>query len=479
MKKDISLAEYYNIPIEKFAELGVLNPDLKQNTNMFIDPVLLKDSQYEIFSKIAHTKYKKFFEKLYEEVKTYINLPAPVKENSRHNLIRKLKAKGIPGLCLGYSNSGNKDNGIGNKNASRILDKAEELFSLNIEENPAIFSVVYMLTEKIGPDYISDMTAQIILDEIREFTQEIAPKLGLPVQSFSKYKLPKHPYIKQPVLLLPEDILNLLPIDVDIKDVYSGYHPNEEIRDRVNEYIGNIFRDYNKKKNKKKLQDNLFEYFVKNPNVLDDFLKYAKKRKSLHYNFSKDEKGFYFAQNFRNTFDLGKMEIENLSLLEIVHETIMRFKDKIDNNNDIKRNLLWVNGKPRAEKAWQQAFHLTIFQKLEDADFDVVAEYQTGSGPVDFNLTRGSKCRIFIEIKLSNNNPLKGLEVQLEKYKKCVQNKKAYLICFNLEEDNQKYQKLESDLKNRAKELKLDTEIIIIDGRIKPSASNLKLDFDI
>ena len=52
MKKNISLAEYYKIPIEKFEELGVLNPNLKQNTNMFIDPALLKDCQYEIFSKI-------------------------------------------------------------------------------------------------------------------------------------------------------------------------------------------------------------------------------------------------------------------------------------------------------------------------------------------------------------------------------------------------------------------------------------------
>lgn len=475
MEKDLSLAEYYNIPLEKFAELGVLNPNLVQNTNMFIDPVLLKDSQYEIFSKTAHKKYREYFEKLYENVKTYINLPQKVKKNSTNTLIRKLKAKGIPGLCLGYSSSGNKDNGIGNKNASKILDRAEELFSLDIDENPGIFSVVYMLTEKIGPDYISDMTAQIILDEIKEFTQEIAPKLGLPIQNFSKYKLPKHPYMEESVLLLPEDILNLLPIDVDMKDVYMGYRPNEEIRDKVNEYISDIFKDYHKKK-RKDVQNNLTKFFKENTNVLNDFVTYAMKRNSSHYDFNNDKYGFYFPQKFRKMFDLG--EIASVSPLEIVHETIMRFKEKIDNNNDIKRNLLWVNGKPKVEKAWQQAFHLTIFQKLEDADFDVVPEYQTGSGPVDFNLTKGSKCRVFIEIKLSKNDPLKGLELQLEKYKKCIQNKKAYFICFNLEEDNQKYQKLEVDLKNKAKELNLDTEIIVIDGRINPSASNLRLNFD-
>ena len=71
MKKNISLAEYYKIPIEKFEELGILNPNLKQNTNMFIDHVLLKDSKYKIFSNKAYKKYIKFFENLYDQMKTY------------------------------------------------------------------------------------------------------------------------------------------------------------------------------------------------------------------------------------------------------------------------------------------------------------------------------------------------------------------------------------------------------------------------
>ena len=63
-------------------------------------------------------------------------------------------------------------------------------------------------------------------------------------------------------------------------------------------------------------------------------------------------------------------------------------------------NLLWINNKPRNEKCWQQSFHLSIFQKLEDAGLDIGAEYQTGSGPIDFCISKGAKCRILIEIKL-------------------------------------------------------------------------------
>lgn len=477
MIKDISLAEYYDIPINTFAELGILNPILNRNTNMFIDPILLKDSRYELFNKQAYNEYKKYFEDLFTIIKTYINLPYQIKEKSKTNIIRKLKAKEIPTLCLGYSVTGKTGNGIGNEGAKRILEKAEELFSLDIN-NPAIFSVVYLLTDKIGPDYISDMTAQIILPQIQEFTQEMAPLLGLELQKFGKYNLPKHPYLNGALLLLPEDIISPLPIDVDIEDVYNGYHPNEEIRDRVNEYIANIFRDYNEKRNKKDLRDNLTEYFTRNLDVLNDFTEYVSKRKAEPYNFDEDKKGYYFAQRFKNIFNFDEINVKNLSLIEIVDETIKRFKNKIDNDNDIKRNLLWCENRPRNEKAWQQAFHLTIFQKLEDANIDISPEAQTGSGPIDFKLSKGNDCRILIEIKLSKNNPLKGLELQLEKYKECVGNKKAYFICFNLEQDNQKYQKLVTDLNNKKIELNLNTEIIIIDGRINPSASNLTLNFD-
>ena len=66
-------------------------------------------------------------------------------------------------------------------------------------------------------------------------------------------------------------------------------------------------------------------------------------------------------------FNFDEIDIKGLGILDVIDETIKRFKDKIDNNNDVKRNLLWMDNKPRNEKGWQQAFHLSIFQKLEDA----------------------------------------------------------------------------------------------------------------
>lgn len=475
MKKKISLAEYYNIPLEKFEEYGILNPNLNKNTKMFIDPVLLKDSKYKLFSNKAYNTYVKKFEDLYIEMKAYIKLPDNLKLKAQKNIINKLTFRGIPYLCLGYSESGDRDKGIGKECARKILANAEELFSLDIDNNPAIFSIVYLLTEKIGPDYISDMTSQIIIEEIKEFTQVMSPKLGLITYKFKgeKYELPKHPYLNSPLLLLPEDILNTLPIDVDIDDIYNGYRPNNEIRDEVSLFIGDIFRKYHEKSNKDILKYNLKVSFKNNPKFLKDFVNYVTNRKSKPYDFKTDKDGFYFLSRFRKEFNLNDVNVESLEILDAIDKIIKKFKDKIDNNNDIKRNLLWINEKPRKEKTWQQAFHLAIFQKLEDVDLDIVPEYQTGSGPIDFTITKGSNTRILIEIKLSKNNPIKGLESQLEEYKKCVGHVKAYFICFNLEKDNDKYNKLSADLNKKKKELGLDTEIIIIDGRINPSASNL------
>ena len=76
-------------------------------------------------------------------------------------------------------------------------------------------------------------------------------------------------------------------------------------------------------------------------------------------------------------------------------------------------------------------------------------------------------------MKLSSNpNAIKGLEKQLEIYKKCsVPVTKAYYIYVDLEKDIKKSDKRKQNLLNRKKELELDSEIVFIDGKVKPSAS--------
>ncbi len=112
---------------------------------------------------------------------------------------------------------------------------------------------------------------------------------------------------------------------------------------------------------------------------------------------------------------------------------------------------------------------------MSQNNINVEKERETGSGPVDFCFSNGSKLRVLIEFKLSTNSPIKGLTKQLEKYKDCTDNVKvAYFICINVHKEKQT-QKIVVELNEAKKKLHLDTNIIVIDGHINPSASNLRL----
>lgn len=472
-KRIITLAEYYNIPVKKFQELGILNPNLTVNSNLFIDPVCLKDSKFTIFNSDAKLAYEKYYENLYSDFKTYVNLEGKAKELAKATLIKKLESKEVENTCLGYTNSHKGGRGVGPKLAEKMLDNAEIIFSQGID-NSAIFRLVFLLTKDIGPDYISDIATNAILPHIYHFTAEMAPQLDLPLKEYKKYgkilMLPEHPYISAPVLLLPEDILNNLPLDVNLDDAFGGYSPSEEIRLKVGEYIGSIFEQCSKKSER---QEHLFEYFAKHDDLIEDFLDYIMKRKSSSYDFKNDPKGVYLEVVLRQLFRFDLFQKSCKIPIEVIDEIINNFKKLIDNNNDIKRNALYVKGLRRPEKCWQAAFHLFISEIMRINKIETEPESQTGSGPVDFKLSNSGE-RVLIELKLSDHKKLMaGLTEQLEKYKECTEPVKAYFICFDVEKDFQSSQRKQAKLIQAKKDLGLDTEIIWIDGRIKPSGSKL------
>ena len=167
-------------------------------------------------------------------------------------------------------------------------------------------------------------------------------------------------------------------------------------------------------------------------------------------------------------------KIETKNNLEIIEYIIKRFEKFLANNNKLKRELLWENETQyKPETAWQQVFHAYIYEYLGQNNINIEQERETGSGPIDFCFSQGSKLRVLIEFKLSKNNPIKGLTKQLEKYKECTDNvKAAYFICINVHKEKQT-QRIVAELNEAKKKLNLDTNIIVIDGHINPSASNL------
>ena len=478
--KLISLSEHFKIPAEKFDDKGLLNPTVNSDVKLFIDPILLKTSQYNIFKNVARKKYEQFFIDLKAKALLILKLPVKLKEQAIKNTINSICAKEIIGVCLGYSKESNKGSGVGPEVAGKILDSAISIFGLGFED-PSVFSVLHILEDKIGPDYISDLTAKIIQEELCIFTQKMAIELNIPTEkqiiyNEALYKLPKHPFYDTPIFLLPQDILSELPIDSNFNKVLGTYaRTPQEIKTAINEDIANIYSEcaINTVSEVKK---HLRDYVYSRPQALQELLSCFLSITPEAYDFSKDKLGINLAAIFETILDISpyKINIEEHKL-NVIDKLIKDFKFLLDNNNDVKRVFCWAGEKHKHEIAWQAAFHLFIYKILEQNKIDLSPEHQTGSGPIDFKFSYTASFRVLIEIKLSSNpNYIDGLIKQTEKYKQCTENtKKSYFIFINVDKEEQKWLEKVNRLNQKKKELDIDTEIVFIDGRINPSASNL------
>ena len=482
MKKHLlSFADYLKISPKKFSEIGVLNPLISKDIQLFIDPRLLKRSKYEIFKNNAVNTFDNFYKDIARLIKAYLKISdEKIRYKAREKIINKLVAKEPIGLGLGYSRAGTKGQGVGKHNAEILFKNALDIYTCVPDIGEEAFSLLNLLSEGIGADYIGDITANIIWEELAQFTEIIAKKISIPVQSFlikeKEFMLPKHPNStsknKYPLILVPRDVLSDLPRDVDMYEVLEGYiDKNQKIRNDVNEKILEILKQEHKDKNEKQAQ--IFEIFKEDSELTTLLAQYMKSLEGNKYNFEKDPKGFAIRDKLLDYLKDLDLRIDITDNLEIIEYIIRRFEKFINNNNKIKRELLWEDSKYKPESAWQQVFHLFVYEYLTLNDINVEQERETGSGPVDFCFSKGSKLRVLIEFKLSKNSPLKGLTKQLEKYKECTDKvKAAYFVCINVHKKKQS-QQIAAELLKEKKRLGLDTKIIVIDGRINPSASNL------
>lgn len=478
----ISISEHFGVSADEFLKMNLLDSTINADVNLFIDPTLFENSAHSIFRVQAREKYKQFFIDLKQKALLIISLPHDKKDMAIRTVVNWICAKETAGVCLGYSLNSNNGSGVGPEAAEKILRSAISIFEQNIDD-PMIFSILHLLEDGIGPDYISDLTSKIILEELCIFTSQMAQRLNIKVVEKvvigkKTFLLPKHPLINGPIFLLPKDILNDLPTENNFRKIFGSYsNVQNDIKTRINEDIASIYGSLNEHK-LSEVKEELREYIYKSPKAISEILSHFSSISKVSYDFSNDKLGINLASVFDSYVNSEAYKINrDKDKLTIINDLIKEFKVLIDNNNYIKRELLWTKNKHKPEKAWQSIFHLFVDRVLAKNDIDLSREFQTGSGPIDFKFSQGSSFRVLIEIKLSsNNNYIDGFTKQTEKYKKCTENtKRAYYIYFDVESDYQNSQKKVKKLHDKKTELGIDTEIIVIDGRINPSASNLKL----
>ena len=203
--------------------------------------------------------------------------------------------------------------------------------------------------------------------------------------------------------------------------------------------------------------------------------------KANGYDISKDRRGevFWHAlfESLPNEFNLKfkKQFVTNPSPKELVTEIINEFKSCIEDNGLWKE--LWADSQQhRDEKASQRLFYAFSFMSCKANNLDMTPEANAGAGPIDFKFSQGN-VKVLIEVKLSTNTSLsKGYEKQLEAYKKAERSDAAFYMVIQLDDQKRMDDKIEKLVKIKNDQAKLGiktSEIVVIDGRRKKSASNL------
>lgn len=88
-----SLSNYWKIDSDEFVKRDILDPTFKKDVPLFIDPMLLKSSKYEIFRVNARNSYEEFFKKLYMNIEAISTLDGQIKVKAEKDIKRKLTFK--------------------------------------------------------------------------------------------------------------------------------------------------------------------------------------------------------------------------------------------------------------------------------------------------------------------------------------------------------------------------------------------------
>ena len=159
--------------IEKIQEIVQL--DFEHDNKLFIDPYRIDEQRSEILKK-AKEKILKYFDLFFYSVEH--NLRDNVEKMGEH--LHEINA-----TKLGYSSRENRPKGKGfcQRDLLVIFDEAIKIKDY-IEDMPDIL----VLAENVGPDKVSDLTTNIIYEELLEFTMEIIAKYNLNIELTNKRK---------------------------------------------------------------------------------------------------------------------------------------------------------------------------------------------------------------------------------------------------------------------------------------------------
>lgn len=474
-----SFSDVFGVEPELLRTLGVFDPTLDVDARLFIDPFLLPHSKHPEFSDCAFSKYEEHFTSIYGLIQISQN-EGDKAWDAALKRFRFSESKGMSGTCLGYSKNSISGHAFGPKKAAQSLRWAKQVIDLGVKD-PEMFSALSLFEEGIGADLISDMIAAITIECIIKFNDRILKELSeektLPLEDYvlrgHKARLPRNPYSNQgePIILLADDILKHLPIMDDPKNIPKAIEGNENLRDRVNAHIGEVFATKTKK-DKEHIKDRALE----NAAAFQTFLDMLKLLEKSSYNVHQDPEGLLaWREIAASTTSINKLSLnvdESLPRLERLNKVVIAIIEKFTalvENNRLNR-VFYFEGKPRKEAFAQLLFYAIASSYCDAADIGLTAEADAGVGPVDFKFSDGSDS-VLVEVKLStNSSTVKGYTNQLEAYNKAERSGFGHYLVIDVGKLGEKW----DNLKNIAREnpdFSKKNKLHLVDGSLKVSAS--------
>lgn len=473
-RNPITLSGHLGISEKSLKELGVLDATIAIDTKLFIDPLLLARSNHSEFKKDGSRQYHDHFEKIIRLLEH---------SHSQYDTAWKAAYKlfyfpEIVGTCLGYGAGSIHGSAWGPKLRTRVLGVAKEIVEIGVKD-PDLFSVLPVFEKDIGPDRISDMTTNIIFAALSSFNERVLNQLGLKGECF-KFKgieaiFLVNPYEKKrtPIIMVPIDILRDLPIAHDWDSIAVAARRNEELRERINNYIAEIWaRKTKREKNRLKSEA------LRNKDSFETLLKAIKSVVARPYNVTTDPeglilwatKGQYYAQQYPLNLKGYRLVTLNDGF-NVVRRIVDQFRHLIENNG-LNKELYCTNKRPRHESTAQRLFFAVAYSYCKANNIDISPEIDTGNGKIDFKFSTGFDKRVLVEIKLSTNTGvLSGYQTQLEVYKAAEETMKAIYLVIDVGRMGRKEKDL-MQLRNSAQKLGEPlSELEFVDGSLKPSAS--------
>jgi len=475
-----TFADVFGIDKKWLSERGVFNPTLDVDSPLFVDPFLLPDSMHPEFSGCAFETYEGHFTEIYR----LLSITEKVGDKAWNAALRKFQfseSKGMSGTCLGYSKGHVKGRAFGPKKSRDSLLWAQNVIKLGVKD-PEMFSSLSLFEGGIGADLISDMVTAISINCIVKFNQRILAEIkndlniniALHATTLRKksYDLARNPYsnTNDPLILLPRDILKHLPIMDDARSLAKVTDDNTELRDRVNDHIGEIFKARNKA-DKEAIKDRA----MKSAAAFQAFLDALKLAEKTPYDFTKDPEGLLAWTSASDAFTLHALAIDDdksKSEIERLENVATKIVDQFQTLIEVNRlnRLFFVDDNPRHERFAQLLFYSVAVSYCAANNLDISPESDAGAGPVDFKLSSGLT-KYVVEIKLStNSHVVKGYTNQLDLYAKAENAQRGMYVVIDVGKLGFKWDSLTEVARKKvdhAKRMKLR----LIDGTLKSSAS--------